>query len=85
MIWSQNYDPLNNLWLSTACAALPVLVMLGCLGGLHMKAHKAALLGLATSLLVAVLVFGMPASMAAKTAALGAGFGLAPIGWIVLN
>jgi lactate permease len=35
--------------------------------------------------LVAVLVFSMPASMAGEAAFLGALFGLLPIGWIVLN
>jgi lactate permease len=50
-----------------------------------MHAHVAALLGLATSLLVAVAVFGMPVPMAAASAAFGAAYGLFPIGWIVLN
>ncbi len=85
MIWPQIYDPLNNPWLSTICAALPVLVLLGGLGVLHMKAHVAALLGLASALLVAILIFGMPVMMAGKTALLGAAYGLFPIGWIVLN
>ncbi len=84
-MWSQVYDPLNNAWLSTILASVPVIVLLGGLGILHMKAHVAALLGLASALVVAVLVFGMPATMAGKTALLGAAYGLFPIGWIVLN
>jgi lactate permease len=85
MVWSQVYDPLNNAWISTAVAALPVIVLLGALGIFRVKAHVAALLGLAVSLASAILIFGMPASMAAKTALLGAAFGLLPIGWIILN
>jgi lactate permease len=50
-----------------------------------MKAHVAALLGLAVALAAAVFVFGMPPPMAGKTALLGAAFGLLPIGWIILN
>ena len=85
MVWSQVYDPLNNAWVSAAVAALPVIVLLGALGIFRVKAHVAALLGLAVSLALAILIFGMPASMAAKTALLGAAFGLLPIGWIILN
>src|SRR5579871_5745009 len=85
MVWSQVYDPFNNAWLSTIVASLPVIVLLGALGIFRMKAHVAALLALAVSLACAVFVFGMPASMAGKTALLGAAFGLLPIGWIILN
>jgi len=83
--WSQVYDPLNNPVLSTLLAALPILVLLGSLGVFRIKAHYAALLGLFTSLLCGVLVFGMPKSMIVSAAAFGACYGLFPIGWIVLN
>lgn len=83
--WPQNYDPTGHWWLSTLIAALPVVVLLGTLALLHMKAHYSALLGLATSLMCAIWIFGMPAKLAAKTAVLGAGYGLLPIGWIILN
>jgi lactate permease len=83
--WPQGYDPLGHWWLSALVAALPVVVLLGSLALLHMKAHFAALLGLATSIVCAIWIFGMPASLAAKTAVLGAGYGLLPIGWIILN
>jgi lactate permease len=85
MVWSQIYDPLNNAWLSTAIAALPVIVLLGALGIFRLKAHVSALLGLAVALAAAIFVFRMPAEMAGKTALLGAAFGLLPIGWIILN
>src|SRR5580700_6574277 len=83
--WPQNYDPIGRWWLSALLAALPVVVLLGTLALLHMRAHFSALLGLATSLLCAIWIFGMPATIAAKTAVLGAGYGLLPIGWIILN
>ena len=85
MTWTQNYAPLGNLFLSALVAALPVVVLLGSLAFFHVKAHVAALLGLATALLVAIAVFHMPGSMAVAAAANGAAFGLFPIGWIVLN
>ncbi|WP_374555316.1 L-lactate permease [Aquitalea pelogenes] len=84
-MWSHVYDPLGNPWLSTLCAALPVIVLLGALGIFHIKAHIAAVMGLITSLVVAIGIFGMPAGMAASATLMGAANGLLPIGWIILN
>jgi lactate permease len=85
MIWQQIYDPFGNMIISTLLAAVPVVVMLVCLGFLHMKAHLAAGLGLLSALAIAILAYGMPAEMAGKAALLGGFTGLLPIGWIVLN
>jgi lactate permease len=62
-----------------------VLVLLGSLAWLRLRAHVAALLGVLTALGVAILVFGMPAGTAVASGLYGAGYGLFPIGWIVLN
>ncbi|MBM3860833.1 MAG: L-lactate permease [Verrucomicrobia bacterium] len=86
LTWSQNYIPaFNNLPLSAAIAALPVVVLLGMLAFFHAKAHTAALLGLACSFLIALAVYGMPAPLALMATANGAAYGLFPIGWIVLS
>jgi lactate permease len=85
MSWDQAYNPLGSWVLSTLAAALPIIVLLGALAFFRVKAHLAALLGLASSLLIALLVFGMPAGKGAAVAVLGAAYGLFPIGWIILN
>ena len=84
-MWSQAYDPFGNMLLSAAVAALPVFVLLGAIGLFEVRAHLAALMGLAAALLVAVVACGMPLQMAGMAAVYGAGFGLLPIGWIILN
>jgi lactate permease len=85
MVWQQVYDPFHNMFISTALAAVPVVVMLVALGFLHIKAHIAAGLGLLAAVGVAVWGYGMPVALAGNAAFYGALTGLLPIGWIVLN
>ena len=83
--WPQNYDPFHSLIASALAASIPVVLLLALLGVWHVRAHFAALAGLASAFLVAGAVFGMPTPIAFAAAATGAAFGLFPIGWIVLN
>lgn len=81
--WAQSYDPAHHWFLSAAWAALPLLVLLALMGGLRLKGHLAALAGMAAALILALLVFRMPASMALLATGYGAAYGLFPICWIV--
>jgi lactate permease len=83
--WAQGYDPFGHWWLSTICAALPVVVLLGTLAIFRMKAHYSAFLGLVTGIVIATALFHMPVKMASIAAIYGACYGLFPIGWIILN
>ncbi|MCP3021039.1 L-lactate permease [Cupriavidus basilensis] len=84
-MWTQVYDPLGSLALSTLAAGIPVAVLLAALAFFHLQAHLAAGLALVVGVVIASAVFGMPADMAGKAAGLGIASGLFPIGWIVLN
>ncbi|MEO8482928.1 MAG: L-lactate permease [Acidobacteriota bacterium] len=84
-MWSQAYNPLGNAFLSTCAAALPAVVLLSALGIFRLRAHLAAVLGVVTSLVIAVFVFHMPAGMAVSATLFGAAYGLFPIGWIIIN
>jgi lactate permease len=79
MVWSRSTSAASP----STLVAIPIVVMLGCLAFLHIKALWAAIpdhrrADHATSP-------GQPAKMAGMAAFNGALFGLLPIGWIVLN
>jgi lactate permease len=82
--WTQVYDPLGYWWLSTLLAALPIVVLLGLLAGLKVRPHLCAIAGAATAVLVAMIVFQMPALLAISSFFYGAAFGLLKIVWIVI-
>ena len=85
-MFKQVLDPVgDSLFLSALFAALPLITLFILLGGLKWKAHFAALASLAMALIVAIVVYSMPAGQAADAAILGACFGLFPIMWIVWN
>ncbi len=84
-IWTQNYDPLHQVFLSTLVAALPIVVLLGFIAVLRIRIHVAALAALALAYFVAVGSYRMPHDLALASTLYGAAFGLFPIGWIIVN
>ncbi len=85
-MWQHNYTPLNgSLFGSAAIAALPILTLLLLLGVLRKPAWISALSGLATTILVALFLYGMPVGNVVSATLFGAAFGLFPIGWIVIG
>ncbi len=77
--------PLEIHLISTLVAALPLILLLGGMLLFKLKAQIAAMLGLATALVLSITAYQMPAGMAFTSALYGAAYGLLPIGWIILN
>lgn len=84
-MWQQSFDPLRNIWLSALVAALPVAYLFWALAIRKMKGYLAGLTTTALAVVLAILVYGMPARLALAGTLQGAFYGLFPIGWIVLT
>ncbi|CDH43317.1 lactate permease LctP family transporter [Candidatus Contendibacter odensensis] len=84
--WTQIYAPLaDNLWLSTLVAAIPIIFFFIALAVLRMKGYIAALVTVALAIVIAVLVYQMPVSMALAATGYGFLYGLWPISWIIVT
>lgn len=75
----------GSLLLSFVVAALPIVTVLVMLGVLRRPAWQASLGGLIVGLLIAVLIWDLPAGLALDSVAAGAVFALWPVMWIVFN
>jgi lactate permease len=84
-MWAQHYDPCGNIFVSAVVAAIPAILLLTLIAVFNVRIHLAALSALAACLVVAVGVYHMPVSAAAASTVYGAGYGLFPIGWLILN
>ena len=85
MNWLQTYAPLGSLGVSAMVAAIPVIAMLCMLTLMHVRAHIAAMIALCLATAIAIFIYGMPTKMALAAVGYGAGFGLLPIGWLIIN
>jgi lactate permease len=85
-MWQHNYEPVaGNLGVSAVVAAIPILVLFYMLGIKRTPAWMAALSALGSALVVALVAYRMPVSMALISTVYGAAFGLFPIAWIVFS
>src|SRR5947208_1194652 len=84
-VYVQNLDPLGHPILSTALAALPVVVLFCVLVPFHRPAPLAAFLGAVTAMLIAWLAYGMALPQAGLAFLHGAAFGLMPVGWTIIT
>lgn len=82
----QVYEPVaSSITLSAIIAAIPLVVLFVLLGVLRLRAHWAAILALLSAMVLAYLVWGMPAKPTLGATTFGLAFGLWPISWIVLS
>lgn len=73
-----------NMYTSAAIAFIPLLWLLTSLGVLKMPAHKATIIGLAVSAIIAVIAWNMPVSLMLKAALEGVVMAVWPILWVIL-
>ena len=85
MTWAMNVNPMGNLALSALVAAVPILFLFLGLTVLKMKGHWAAIIATTLAVVVACVVYGMPAQYAGLSVVYGALFGLFPVCWIVIT
>jgi lactate permease len=83
--WSQVYTPLGHWLVSAIVAAVPVVVLLYLLAVRQTSAPVAAGGGALAAILIAIVVCGMPVSLALTAFAYGSAFGLLPIGYVVFS
>jgi lactate permease len=85
-LFQQILDPVfGSLALSALVAVIPLATLFVLLGVFRVKAWKAALIGLALSILLAVLVWRMPPLQTMSATLEGALYGIIPILWILVN
>jgi lactate permease len=82
--WMQNFDPLGNSVLSTLASAIPVSTLFYFLAVRRTPAWRAAVYAFTAGVLVALLIFKMPAQMVAGAVAQGLVYGWFRIAWIVV-
>ena len=86
MTWSQLYTPVGgSLGISALVAVIPILYFFWALAVKRMKGYVAGLTTLLIAIVVAVLVYQMPAGMAVMSVAQGGVYGVLPIGWIIVS
>jgi lactate permease len=83
-MWTQNYDPFMNAWLSTLAAATPVLLLFFLLAVRRTPAHKAAVYAFLAAVLLAGFLFGMPWHMIGGVVASAMVFAAIKIAWVLV-
>lgn len=84
-LWQQVYDPLNNIWLSSAVALIPIVFFFLGLAVFRLKGSVVGTCTVIIALLIALFFYQMPAQMALASVVYGFFYGLWPIAWIIIG
>ncbi|WP_323120557.1 lactate permease LctP family transporter [Burkholderia alba] len=84
-VWNQVYLPLGGIGWSALAAGAPIILFFVTLAVLRLKGHVAGGLTLALAIVIAIVVYGMPAERALAAAVYGFCYGLWPIAWIIVT
>ena len=82
--WQQIYDPMGNIWISSAIALIPIIFFFLALAVFRMKGSVAGTITVVLALLVSLFAYQMPATMAFASMIYGFLYGLWPIAWIII-
>jgi len=85
MSWAHIYDPAGGIWLSAGAAALPFVILSWQLLIRRAKGHIAALSAFAGTVVLAILLWKMPVTLALSAGLYGMAFAAFPILWIILT
>ena len=85
MQWTQVYDPMNNLALSSLLASIPIIVIFYLLAIRRTPGQIAGAVAVTSAILVAIFAYHMPVDLALKATGMGAMYGIFPIFWIVIT
>lgn len=80
----ESFNPFGNILLSTLVAAIPVVLFLLCLTIFKMKGIYASLTTVVVTLIIAMLFFKLPVTIASGAVVEGFFQGIIPIGYIVV-
>ena len=83
-MWNQGIDPFDSLWLSALVAVIPIAVFLLCLVVFKLKGILAAGIAVVVEIIIAMAVFGMPASGVFGAGLIGLLTAIWPIAYIIV-
>ena len=83
--WQQIYDPMGNIWISSAIALIPIVFFFLALAIFRLKGSVAGTITVILAFLVSLFLYEMPISMAVASMVYGFFYGLWPIAWIIIG